>query len=261
MTEPRVASSDATNVECAIRRVGVGVINGIGVGSGGNDNDNGNGNGDGDGNSYGDGGYVITGRKWWTSGAMDPRCAVCIVMGRVIDSPGAAAAAASRHRQQSMILVPMHTPGVDVMRALTVFGYDDAPHGHAEVAFNGCYVDKNALLGGEGDGFAISQARLGPGRIHHCMRAVGMAELALELLCRRAKQRHAFGTPLAEKGTVRRDIADSRIEIDQARLLTVAAAAAIDAGGARSARALIAQIKVAAPQAALSTIDRAMQVR
>jgi len=221
MTEPAVASSDATNIECRIRR----------------DGDH----------------YVVDGRKWWTSGAMDPRCAISIVMGKTDPS-------ASKHLQQSMILVPMATPGVEIVRPLTVFGYDDAPHGHAEVVYRGVRVPAENILLGEGRGFEIAQGRLGPGRIHHCMRLIGVAERALSAMCARAASRIAFGRPLAEQGSLRHAIATSRIEIDQARLLTLAAAAAIDAGGAKSARKEIAMIKVVAPNMALAVIDRAIQV-
>jgi acyl-CoA dehydrogenase len=221
MTEPAVASSDATNIECRIRREGEH--------------------------------YVIDGRKWWTSGAMDPRCAIAIVMGKTDPS-------APKHLQQSMILVPMTTPGVEIVRPLTVFGYDDAPHGHAEVVFHNVRVPVDHLLLGEGRGFEIAQGRLGPGRIHHCMRTIGVAERVLELMCRRASSRVAFGKPLAEMGTVRSAIAQSRIEIDQARLLTLAAARAIDEGGAKGARKQIAMIKVVAPNMALQVIDRAIQI-
>ena len=221
MTEPAVASSDATNIECRIRR----------------DGDH----------------YVIDGRKWWTSGAMDPRCTISIVMGKTDPS-------APKHLQQSMILVPMDTPGVEVVRALTVFGYDDAPHGHAEVIYHSVRVPAENILLGEGRGFEIAQGRLGPGRIHHCMRSIGVAERMLELMCRRASSRVAFGKTLAEQGTVRSAIAQSRIEIDQARLLTMAAARAIDEGGAKGARKQIAMIKVVAPNMALAVIDRAIQI-
>jgi len=221
MTEPAVASSDATNIECRIRR----------------DGDH----------------YVIDGRKWWTSGAMDPRCEIAIVMGKTDPN-------APKHLQQSMILVPMKTPGVEVVRALHVFGYDDAPHGHAEVVFKNVRVPADHILLGEGRGFEIAQGRLGPGRIHHCMRSIGVAERMLELMCKRASSRVAFGKTLAEQGMVRHAIAKSRIEIDQARLLTMAAARAIDEGGAKGARKQIAMIKVVAPNMTLAVIDRAIQI-
>ncbi|KAA9151849.1 acyl-CoA dehydrogenase [Amycolatopsis acidicola] len=220
MTEPDVASSDATNIATRIER-------------------------DGD-------EYVITGRKWWTSGAMDPRCAFFIVMGKTDPS-------APAHRQQSMVLVPRDTPGVEVVRDHPVFGHHDQ-HGHAEVTFTGARVPVTNVIGEEGGGFAAAQARLGPGRIHHCMRALGAAERALALLVRRAKDRVAFGAPLAEQGVVQHQIAESRLEIEQARLLCHHTAHVIDTEGNKAARNLVAMAKIAVPRAATSVIDRAIQV-
>ena len=220
MTEPAVASSDATNIQGAIVR------------------------------DAGD--YVVNGRKWWTSGAGDPRCAVFIFMGKT--NP-----AAARHEQQSMILVPREAPGVKILRYLPVFGYDDAPHGHMEIDFVDVRVPASNLLLGEGRGFEIAQGRLGPGRIHHCMRLIGVAERALAMMCARTKSRVAFGKPIAEQGVTLERIANARIMIDEARLLTLKAAWMMDTAGNKVARAEIAMIKVAAPVMACQVVDWAIQ--
>jgi acyl-CoA dehydrogenase len=221
MTEPDVASSDATNIAISIRRDG--------------------------------GDYVIDGRKWWTTGVGDPRCKVLILMGKTSpDHP-------DPYRQQSMLLVPMETPGVEKVRMLTAFGYSEAPHGHAELRFEGVRVPAENLLLGEGRGFEIAQARLGPGRIHHCMRLIGRSERAIEKMCRRLSGRVAFGRPVAEQSVWLERIAESRILIDQARLLTLEAACKMDGAGSKAARAEIAMIKVAAPAMAQKVIDWAIQ--
>ena len=221
MTEPAVASSDATNIRSSIKR----------------DGDH----------------YVINGRKWWTSGAPDKRCKIMIFMGQTAPS-------AEKHKQQSMVLVPMDAPGVTMMRSLSVMGYDDAPHGHGEVDFKDVRVPVSNILLGEGRGFEIAQGRLGPGRIHHCMRTIGLAERTLESMCQRAMSRTAFGKTIAEQGVTRQWIAESRMEIDQSRLLTLYAAHMMDTVGNKEARREIAMIKVVAPKMAQKLVDRAIQV-
>jgi acyl-CoA dehydrogenase len=220
MTEPDVASSDAANIATSIERKG----------------DE----------------YIINGRKWWTSGAPHPNCKVLILMGKT-DPDG------QPYRQQSQVLVPIDAPGVTVKRALTVFGYDDAPHGHAEVLFENVRIPTSNVIGNEGDGFTIAQGRLGPGRIHHCMRLIGMAERAFELMCDRVQKRVAFGKPLAEQGVIQDWVAESRIEIEQARLMVLKTAWLMDTVGNKGARVEIAAIKVLTPRVALNVIDRAIQ--
>jgi len=220
MTEPEAASSDATNIQCSIKK----------------DGDH----------------YIINGRKWWSSGAGDPRCAIFIVMGKTDPE-------APKHTQQSMILVPRNTPGINIVRSLSLFGYDDAPHGHMEVILDNVRVPATNILLGEGRGFEIAQGRLGPGRIHHCMRSIGAAERALESMCKRLKERVAFGKPIADHSVWHERIAESRCLIDQARLLTLKAAHTMDVAGNKAARAEIAMIKVVAPNMAGKIIDWAIQ--
>ncbi|MDJ0957470.1 MAG: acyl-CoA dehydrogenase family protein [Arenicellales bacterium] len=221
MTEPDVASSDATNIQCSIKK---------------------------EGNEY-----VIDGLKWWSTGAMDPRCQILIVMGKTDTN-------AERHKQQSMVLVAMDTPGVHVVRPMHVFGSDDAPHGHAEIEFNNVRVSTANILAGEGRGFEIAQARLGPGRIHHCMRLIGCAQRGLEMMCQRSNSRIAFGRPLSHQGSIREDIATSAAEIEQSRLLTLAAAKKMDKEGNKAARDVIAMAKITAPSMAQRVLDRAIQI-
>ncbi|MER7762866.1 acyl-CoA dehydrogenase family protein [Streptomyces sp. NPDC097619] len=237
MTEPEVASSDASNIETRIERYGADA-----------DGDGGGEGGDG-------GGWVVTGRKWYISGAMNPDCRVFIVMGKT-DPEGA-----DPRRRQSMVLVPRDAPGVEVRRAMRVYGYEDHSHGgHAEVVFDRVRVPAGNLVGGVGDGFAIAQARLGPGRIHHCMRLIGMAERALELMCRRAVERTAFGKPLAAQGVVQNWIADARVTVEQLRLLVLKTAWLMDTVGNRGAHTEIQAIKIATPRAVVEILDRAVQL-
>jgi len=221
MTEPEVASSDATNIETAIQL----------------DGDH----------------YVINGRKWWSSGGMDPHCKIAIVMGKTDKT-------AARHQQQSMILVPLDTPGVEIIRPLSVFGYYDSPEGHAEIQLSNVRVPKENLILGEGRGFEIAQGRLGPGRIHHCMRLTGMAQRALELMARRVQERVAFGKAFKDFSSIRQDIAQSQCEIEQSRLLTLSAADKMDKEGNKKAKELIAMIKIVAPNMTLKVVDRAIQI-
>lgn len=220
MTEPDTASSDAVNIQARITKK--------------------------------DGNYVLNGTKWWSSGAGDPRCKIAVFMGKTDPE-------APRYEQQSMILVPLDTPGITIERTLSVFGYDHAPHGHAEITFSNVQVPEENMIWGEGKGFAIAQGRLGPGRIHHCMRLIGAAERSLEYMCRRVQERETFGKKLSEQGVVAEWIADSRIEIEQARLLTMRAAYMMDTVGNKEAKTDIAMIKVIAPSMALRVIDRAIQ--
>lgn len=221
MTEPQVASSDATNIECSIKR-------------------------------HGDS-YIVNGTKWWTSGAMDPRCKILIVMGKTD-------LAAPKHKQQSMILVDVNSPGITVKRPLTVFGFDDAPHGHAEILFENVRVPANNILLGEGRGFEIAQGRLGPGRLHHCMRLIGAADRGMQMMVQRALQRRAFGKLIAQQGSFLSDVARCRIDLEKTRLLVLEAAEQLDRLGNKKARGTIAMAKVAAPDMALKVLDTAMQV-